>query len=63
MKRGGRCSSLLDPYPLMRREEAGWLMRKMGLTPVYGESNTSKPKPGHNIYPYLLRGDNGLCRP
>ena len=32
------------------------LMRKMGLTPVYQKPNTSKPQPGHKIYPYLLRG-------
>jgi putative transposase len=31
-------------------------MRKMELTPVYQKPSTSKPQPGHKIYPYLLRG-------
>ena len=31
------------------------LMRKMGLTPIYQKPSTSKPQPGHKIYPYLLR--------
>jgi len=32
------------------------LMRKMGIEAVYRRPNTSKPAPGHKIYPYLLRG-------
>jgi putative transposase len=32
------------------------LMRKMGIETVYRRPNTSKPAPGHKIYPYLLRG-------
>jgi putative transposase len=32
------------------------LMRKMGIEAVYRKPNTSKPAPGHRIYPYLLRG-------
>jgi len=32
------------------------LMRKMGLETIYRRPNTSKPSPGHRIYPYLLRG-------
>ena len=32
------------------------LMRKMGLMPIYQKPSTSKPQPGHKIYPYLLRG-------
>jgi len=32
------------------------LMRKMGLMPIYQKPNTSKPQPGHKVYPYLLRG-------
>jgi len=31
------------------------LMREMGLQAVYPKPNTSKPSPGHKIYPYLLR--------
>ena len=32
------------------------LMRKMGVEAIYRKPNTSKPAPGHRIYPYLLRG-------
>jgi len=31
------------------------LMRQMGIEVLYGKPNTSKPAPGHKIYPYLLR--------
>ena len=41
--------------------EVGWrhvrtLMRRMGIEALYRKPNTSKPAPGHKIYPYLLRG-------
>ena len=32
------------------------LMRKMLIEAIYRRPNTSKPAPGHRIYPYLLRG-------
>ena len=32
------------------------LMRKMGVEAIYRKPNTSRPAPGHRIYPYLLRG-------
>src|SRR4030067_3044329 len=32
------------------------LMRKMGPSAIYQKPNTSKPFPGHKIYPYLLKG-------
>jgi putative transposase len=32
------------------------LMRRMGIEAIYRRRNTSKPAPGHRIYPYLLRG-------
>lgn len=32
------------------------LMQAMGLEAIYPKVNTSKPAPGHRIYPYLLRG-------
>ena len=32
------------------------LMRRMGVEAIYRRPNTSKPAPGHRIYPYLLRG-------
>jgi putative transposase len=31
------------------------LMRRMGIAALYRRPNTSKPAPGHKIYPYLLR--------
>lgn len=31
------------------------LMKRMGLEAIYRKPNTSKPAPGHKIYPYLLR--------
>ena len=31
------------------------LMKQMGLEAIYRRPNTSKPAPGHKIYPYLLR--------
>jgi putative transposase len=31
------------------------LMKRMGIMALYRKPNTSKPAPGHKIYPYLLR--------
>ena len=31
------------------------LMKRMGIAALYRKPNTSKPAPGHKIYPYLLR--------
>ena len=31
------------------------LMRRMGIEVLYRRPSTSKPAPGHKIYPYLLR--------
>jgi putative transposase len=31
------------------------LMKKMAITALYRRPNTSKPAPGHKVYPYLLR--------
>ena len=31
------------------------LMRKMGIEALYRRPNTSKPEPGHKVFPYLLR--------
>jgi putative transposase len=38
------------------REMVAALMRRMGIEALYRRPNTSKPEPGHKIYPYLLRG-------
>ena len=32
------------------------LMRRMGIEAVYKKPRLSKPRPGHRIYPYLLKG-------
>jgi len=37
------------------RLKARNLMKRMGLEAIYRRPNTSKPAPGHKIYPYLLR--------
>jgi putative transposase len=38
------------------RRHVATLMRRMGIEAVYRRPNTSKPAPGHEIYPYRLRG-------
>jgi putative transposase len=38
------------------RERVARLMKRMGIEALYRRPNTSKPAPGHKIYPYLLRG-------
>ena len=38
------------------RERVATMMRRMGIEALYRRPNTSKPAPGHKIYPYLLRG-------
>jgi putative transposase len=37
------------------RKHVATLMKKMGIAALYRKPNTSKPEPGHKIYPYLLR--------
>lgn len=37
------------------RRHVRTLMRRMGIETLYRKPNTSKPAPGHKIYPYLLR--------
>lgn len=38
------------------RRHVRTLMCRMGIEAIYRKPNTSKPAPGHKIYPYLLRG-------
>lgn len=38
------------------RRHVRTLMRRMGIEAIYRRPNTSRPAPGHRIYPYLLRG-------
>lgn len=37
------------------RKRVRRLMQLMGIRALYRRPRTSKPVPGHNIYPYLLR--------
>jgi putative transposase len=38
------------------RRHVATLMKRMGIEALYRKPNTSKPAPGHKVYPYLLRG-------
>jgi len=38
------------------RRHVRTLMRRMGIEALYRRPRTTKPEPGHKIYPYLLRG-------
>jgi putative transposase len=40
----------------VNRKRVRRLMRLMGITAIYRRPRTSKPAPGHKIYPYLLGG-------
>ena len=40
------------------RKHVGTLMERMGIEALYRKPGTSKKHPGHEIYPYLLRGLN-----
>jgi len=44
------------------RQHVTTLMKRMGIEALYRRPNTSKPEPGHKIYPYLLR-DLPITRP
>jgi putative transposase len=38
------------------RRRVTTMMKRMGIEAIYRRPHTSKPAPGHKIYPYLLRG-------
>src|SRR6266853_1415864 len=40
----------------VNRKRAQRLMRILGIEALYPKPNLSRPAPGHEIYPYLLRG-------
>lgn len=44
-----------EGYELGRRH-VRTLMRKMGIEALYRKKNTSRRHPGHEVFPYLLRG-------
>jgi putative transposase len=44
-----------EGYKIGRRH-VRTLMKRMGIEALYRHPRTTKPEPGHKIYPYLLRG-------
>jgi putative transposase len=44
------------------RRHVATLMKRMGIEALYRRPRTTKPEPGHKIYPYLLR-DMAITRP
>ena len=44
-----------EGYKIGRRH-VKTLMKRMGIEALYRRPRTTKPEPGHKIYPYLLRG-------
>jgi putative transposase len=49
------CGLLTGEGLAVGRKHVATLMKKMGICALYRRPNTSKPEPGHKIYPYLLR--------
>jgi putative transposase len=47
---------------LVNRKRVQRLMRTMGLQAIYRKPRTSRPGPGHKVYPYLL-GSMKITRP
>ena len=53
----GRMTAWLRYYGhQVNRKRVRRLMQLIGLEAIYRRPNTSKPNPGHKVYPYLLRG-------
>jgi putative transposase len=53
-------SRMLRDLPRQEGTAVGWLhvatlMKRMPIEAIYSRPNTSKPAPGHKVYPYLLR--------
>ena len=51
----GCCDLLRQEGVSVGRLHVATLMKRIGLEAFYRRPNTSKPAPGHKIYPYLLR--------
>ena len=45
------------------RRHVKTLMRRMGIEALYRHPRTTKPEPGHKIYPYLLRDGDHAAEP
>ncbi len=50
-----RCLLVAEGCKIGRRH-VKTLMQRMGIEALYRRPRTTKPEPGHKIYPYLLRG-------
>jgi putative transposase len=50
------CGMLRSEGIAAGRRHIRTLMRRMGIEALYRRPRTTKPEPGHKIYPYLLRG-------
>ena len=50
------CGMLRSEGITAGRRHVRTLMRRMGIEALYRRPRTTKPEPGHKIYPYLLRG-------
>jgi len=53
---------LKSQVDMVNRKRVQRLMRLMGIKAIYRRPRTSRPAPGHKIYPYLLR-DIKITRP
>jgi putative transposase len=53
---------LVNEGVVIGRTHVRTLMRRMGIEALYRRPRTSKPAPGHKVYPYLLR-DLAIERP
>ena len=51
-------SIIVKRFPDMRlcTRHVTTLMKRMGIEALYRRPRTTKPEPGHKVYPYLLRG-------
>ena len=56
------CGLLRSEGIAIGRRHVRTLMRRMGIEALYCRPRTTKPAPGHKIYPYLLR-DLEITRP
>ena len=56
------CGLLRSEGIAIGRRHVRTLMRRMGIEALYRRPRTTKPAPGHKIYPYLLR-DLEITRP
>ena len=52
----GKTAWLRNHGHQVNRKRVRRLMQLIGLETIYRRPNTSKPNPGHKVYPYLSRG-------